>query len=190
MENIKLSGDVRVLLISECKASVDHIERKLMRTMGIGCSVWQSASLKNAQNVMRVMSPGPDVIFIDINLLREGRPRDVFRQIDTFAVNAPIIVYDECAEHNISAYVISEGAADIVTRSQIEADPLRLRHAIESCLARMHSIRVIRAKCESEVEEATDRNSRSLRRLQEENARLMRERESLLSLLSGSYSVN
>lgn len=200
MRNEFENKGVRILLASGSAESNDDMEQKLVQAMGASCCIFHSSCIAESINTLEEVDPPIDIIMMDLNLINVGYPSKVFREMDDIVSDIPIIIFNGAIEASLAIFLIEEGASDNVTNDQMVADPFRLRGAIENSIVRHKSLQKIQQKSMAQLIDMRDEwraafdrkganHKKSLNKAHLVHIQEIREKDQIISWLTGGYSV-
>lgn len=137
MENIMEKTELQILLISENLPNIQNIGAHLKKTIDMPCQLLHCQDVIRATGFFAAnLRETTDIILLDLNFLSSEKTHEIFAQLQATAHDIPIIVFTERNEHELALFMMSEGAADNITKGQLNTDPHKLRDTIEFALAR------------------------------------------------------
>jgi hypothetical protein len=84
--------------------------------------------------------------------------------------------------------IIKEGAADMITKTQADADPFRLRSCIKKSLIRSQLMHQMEQKHKDEIA-VIKKQGKALKKAEELTAQQLLEKDQIIHWMSGGYSV-
>ena len=170
---------IHILLINEDSKETKDIKSWLEQDMRVPYALTHCVKVSEAL---------PRIIKADLVVLKpqmEGfsSPNEVYQSIGDVAFQIPIIVLaDADGEHNLSTYVMEQGAADVIVRGQFS----RMVDAIEFAL--------IRQRITTETKSASDKKLSDSHAKENADFQLsksdMERHKQILRMFSGDYSID
>lgn len=163
---------VNILIIDNDCAEVKAIKSWLDKDMRVPWDFNHCISVKEASLRIRNV----DLVILKPEMEGFLYPKEVFKTIENMFFEIPVLVItSEGDDHQLSTYVMEQGAADIVIRGQFS----RLVDAIEFAL--------IRQKLKTDARTTSDK---VLTDSQHENAVHNEKQRQVLRMLGGDYAVD
>lgn len=163
---------VNLLIVDNDGAEVNTIKSWLEQEMRVPWGFTHCVNIKEAS--LRISNV--DLVILKPEMEGFLSPKEVFKTIGNMFFEIPVLVItNEGDDHQLSTYVMEQGAADTVIRGQFS----RLVDAIEFAL--------IRQKLKTDVRETSDKILTDSRH---ENAVHNEKQRQILRMLGGDYAVD
>ena len=174
--NTKLN-DTKILLICDNAANAEKTKSCLKQNMRIPWNIMHCVTVKEAMPRMH----GADVVVLDLALEGPTLPKEIFREVQHLSLDTPVIVLTGRKKHNLSTYVMEQGAADTIVRGGFG----RLVDAIEFALIRQKITKVT-----SDKSSRDQKDRQGLRDIEATKAKKTSdEKDQCIAWMRGGYSV-
>jgi len=157
---------LHILLIDDIKTDIEEITNQLGQTIASQFSLTHFSDMRESVECIKSNHPEINVIVLDLGLLSDCSPQEIFSVVKNVAKQIPIIVITGKEEHDLAIFVMNAGAADNMTRGNFSNAHGKLGDAIEFSLVRSRILK-------------------DSRKLTTESENL---REQLMSYIGGGYS--
>ncbi|MFA7276337.1 MAG: response regulator [Pseudobdellovibrionaceae bacterium] len=157
---------VTVLLVEDSETDAYAVMRILSSRMPYSCNVIYVGTLAEAEQAL-LESPDIQLVLLDLGLPDASSSREVYARLEVFKERVPIVILTGLDDPELAVDMLGIGAQDYVCKQEIINTPELLARTIQFALGR-HS---------------------SFRKSQQRILRKLEEKDSLLSLVTGSYSV-
>jgi len=169
----RLKDNVDILLVGSRMADGDDIRRELALIPGFKYTTWYCSDLPDALDFLCAPDRGIDLIFLDLSLFNADYPKEYFLEVKKAIPDTPIVVMTEESDHDLTAFVMASGAAEIISQLQIRNDPERLRSLVKSCCARDKLAKAEGVKTANALQDAKDLGAQNLQQEQAENIQIL-----------------
>jgi DNA-binding NarL/FixJ family response regulator len=142
---------VKILLVDGHKNEASKIKACLTQDADKVFQVLHCNAHSDAALILEGDAFETDVIILDLFLMDEVNPQEIYRSISQVAEDIPIIVMTGKDAHSLAREVTACGASDIVIRERFESAPQRLLGAIEFSMIRNRLVQGIKEKCTSKL---------------------------------------
>lgn len=157
---------LHILLIDDVKTDIKEITEQLGQCIASPFKLTHISDMGESVECIKNNKPEINVIVLDLGLISDSSPEEIFSIVKGFAQETPIIVITGKDEHELAVLVMNAGAADNMTRGNFRNTYGKLGDAIEFSL--------VRGKLLKDSRKRTDKSEQL--------------REQLISYISGGYS--
>jgi predicted nuclease with TOPRIM domain len=174
---------ILILVINNDSEETDTIKSWLDKDMRVPWSISHCVNVEEARS--RVTNA--DLVILKPEMDGPPSAKEVFKNIDDMVFEVPILVLkSDSDEHELSTYVMEQGAADTIIRGQFS----RLVDAIEFALIRQRLKTDARKATDKALLDSRDKNDSDLKTSHaEKNAEVERHRQ-ILRMFTGDYAVD
>jgi response regulator RpfG family c-di-GMP phosphodiesterase len=135
-EMIMGTKKIQILLIDDCETDINEIKAELDNTMKAKFDLIHFNELPGSLDIIKNEKIQVDVILLDLGLVDEHTPKEIFNAVEELVNNIPIIVITGKEDHELALFVINGGASDNMSRGDFASTYGKLRDAITFSLAR------------------------------------------------------
>lgn len=157
---------LRILLVEDSDEDAGIFERILARYFPKPMEILRVGTLEAAKAALEE-ERDLSAVLLDLGLPDSSDPEDTYRHVSPYGEQIPIIVLTCMADHDLALNILDIGGGDYVIKNSIIDQPLSLCLTIEYAIGRHISNR------QKQVEMET----------------ALSEKDNLLQLVTGSYSV-
>ena len=127
---------LEILLIDDLDLDIQEIKSELTDTMYGEFNLTHMSQLQGSLDLLENKKLKFDVILLDLGLINERKPQEIFEAVDALSKDIPIIVITGKNEEDLALFVVNCGAADNMTRGNFATTYGKLRDAIRFSLVR------------------------------------------------------
>ena len=174
---------IRILIVSNDFAETEMIISWLEKDMRVPWDMSHCINIKEAKSRINKA----DVVILKPEMEGMLSPKEVFKNIDDMVFEVPILVLKSAEdEHELSTYVMEQGAADIVVRGQFA----RLVDALEFALIRQQLRTDTRKTFDNTISESQNKAKADLKTNQVEVMAEEERHRQILRMFGGDYTVD
>lgn len=181
----KSQTNLKILLVCDNVADIDNIMLRLEDTIKSPCYVWHCTTLKEALDKLGKNNLRADIIILDLGLIGDTEPKEIYETMNAAAGGIPIIVLTGKGEeeHNLATFAMKAGAADNMIRGEFSG----LTDAIEFALIRQDITKL--AKLETTKALLNKENAKDEKLIEsfEQKQKNRYEGQNILSMLKGRH---
>jgi two-component system sensor histidine kinase UhpB len=157
----------QILLVEDSPDDAFLIKRTIEKNLGGQFDITHKTSMAEAESHIQQNKGDVGLILLDLGLPDTKNGRDTFARMKKYAREIPIVILTGLEDHTLAVALVREGAEDFVNKNLLHDKPEQLRDVLEF------------ASCRHQLLGDTHKKH-------EEH---MREKDEVISWMSGSYSV-
>lgn len=162
--------NVNILFIGSDSSDIKEIKDYLGQSSGMSYRVEHRPDFFGSADLLMKGHTQIDIILLDLDLLDSPHSREIFQRMIKMAHGIPIIVFTDREDHDMALLAMEEGAADNITRGDLDTDIFKFRDAIEFSMARAAVARELEQQNDAKTKQASTEADATLQKFQQSSA--------------------